>query len=597
MVNEHFILRSFVLFFNHHPVKLIGLFLITMLQALCQGVSLVMLIPLLTLLESPTMRGADNQWTAFLNKIADSLGLTIDLTTILIFFLAILFFAAILTYYQTVLQSTYQQRFSHEIRQNLYQKIIYSEWCFLNGKSKHNHIQILTTEIPKMTNYYYFYLSLTTKLLFIMAHLIIAMSISFYFTLFIILIGTFIAFILSKYFKRAEMIGGANIAVFRTMLKRIDDFWTTVKMAKVHHSERFYMDKFDESSRQMLDYQNKQVRNKAASTLWFMLLGILSLVGMVYIAYGYLHLSFALLFLLILLFSRIFSQFVSMNNDLNMLFSNVSSVRLVLDLYCQLKEVQPDMDAADHSNHSDCSDESDSSSQCDHSISIGLKREITLCDLSFGYSHPLFEGLNASIPAYRLTGIMGASGTGKTTLIDLLAGLQKPMQGSILIDGTILTERELPEWKKRIGYLPQDSFFVDGTIRENLLWDSLHQFTDGEIEEILRLVNIYDLIKKQKNGLDTVIANYQYYFSGGERQRLALARALLRKPQLLLLDEATSSLDMENEQIIIDCLLRLRKEITIVFVTHHRYLTDQFDHTIYFDDSIYFDGSNASGGK
>ena len=573
MSNERFILRSFVLFFNHRPIQLIGLFIITVIQALCQGVSLVLLIPLLTLLESPTMKAADNQWIAFLNKITDSLGITINISTILFFFLSVLFFTTILSYYQTIMQSAYQQRFSHEIRQNLYNKIINSEWNFLNGKSKHNHIQILTTEIPKMTNYFYFYLSLATKVLFIGAHLIIAMAISFYFTIFVVMIGALIALFLRKYFRRAEIIGGANIAVFRVMLKRIDDFWATVKMAKVHHSERFYMEKFDDTSKQMLDYQNQQVRNKATSTLWFMLFGILSLVSMVYVAYGYLHLSFPLLFLLIILFSRIFSQIVSINNDLNMLYSNVSSVRLVLDLNRDLKEVQADDELVDPLQ------------------TVKLKKEICIRNLSFGYRHLLFENLNASIPAYCLTGILGASGTGKTTLIDLLAGLQKPLQGSILIDGNVFTDRELLDWRKCIGYLPQDSFFVDGTIRENLLWDSRHHFTDEEIEEILRQVNIYDLIMKQQRGLDTVIANYQFYFSGGERQRLALARALLRKPQLLLLDEATSSLDMENEQIIIDCLLRLRKEITIVFVTHHRYLVNYFDHT------IYFDGLAANGGK
>lgn len=250
-----------------------------------------------------------------------------------------------------------------------------------------------------------------------------------------------------------------------------------------------------------------------------------------------------------------------------MLYSNVSSVRLVLDLNRQLEEVKPDSGGADLSQ------------------TIDLESEIKISNLSFGYIKPLFEDLNACIPAHCLTGILGASGTGKTTLIDLLAGLQKPLSGVIYIDGKTLTENQWSEWRKCIGYLPQDSFFVDGTIRENLLWDSMFHFSDREIEEVLKRVNIYDLIIKQKDGLDTFIANYQFYFSGGERQRLALARALLRKPQLLLLDEATSSLDAENEKIIIDCLLQLRKQITIVFVTHHRYLIDYFDYTISFNET------------
>lgn len=116
-----------------------------------------------------------------------------------------------------------------------------------------------------------------------------------------------------------------------------------------------------------------------------------------------------------------------------------------------------------------------------------------------------------------------------------------------------------------------------------MVWDSTHNLDDNEIIAVLKQVNAYDLVMKQNEGLDTFIANYQFYFSGGERQRMALARAILRKPKLLLLDEATSSLDAENERIIIACLLKLKNEITIVFVTHHHYLVEHFDYTIDLD--------------
>ncbi len=152
------------------------------------------------------------------------------------------------------------------------------------------------------------------------------------------------------------------------------------------------------------------------------------------------------------------------------------------------------------------------------------------------------------------------------------------------VDGQLLNDESLPLWKRSIGYLPQDSFFIDGTLRENLVWDSRQEISDDMIWEVLDHVNAAHLVKRSGNGLDEYIANYQFSFSGGECQRLALARVLLRKPHLLLLDEATSSLDSENERQIMEVIVKLKKQVTIIFVTHRITLLPYFDKIIRLDD-------------
>jgi ATP-binding cassette subfamily C protein len=211
-----------------------------------------------------------------------------------------------------------------------------------------------------------------------------------------------------------------------------------------------------------------------------------------------------------------------------------------------------------------------------------FKKGISLESISFSYpdGEKLFDGFNAIIKANSITGIVGESGRGKTTLIDLIAGLQKPDGGRILIDGNRLEEDLLQGWKAGLGYLPQDSFFIDGTLRENLVWDSGSGITDEEIWDVLEQVNAVHLVKRFRKGLDGFVVNYPFTFSGGECQRLSLARVLLRKPSLLLLDEATSSLDAENEAIIMEVLARLKEKITIVFVTHRESVIRWFDEVI-----------------
>jgi len=562
MQHNFFVLRSFSLFFKHNPAKIGILFFLSLFLGFNQGVTIVLLIPLLGLLDPSQHSLAQNKWiefpTAFLHKI----GLNVSLELVLAVFAVSLLSIAFLTYYQSILQTSYQQEFSHETRRRLFKKIINSDWAFLNRKSKHNHIQILTTEIPKMTVYYYYYLGLFTKLLFILAHILLALMISVRFTLFVTGIGIVIFVLLRNYLTNARKIGNANIHVFRKMLKHIDDFWITVKMAKVHNSEEFYYNKFEESNRQMLKYQYKQNKNRAVPQLLFTLVGIFSLILVVYMAYNVARLPLTSLFVLILLFARIFPQFMGVNNDMNMMLSNVESVKMVLNLDMEIDEMKFE--------------------NKDKTEKVTFDQSININNLNFAYNpnKSIFTNFSTSIPAYQTTGIIGPSGCGKTTLIDIIAGLQKIQNGTISVDDKIINTNQLSAWRSKLGYLPQDSFFIDGTIRENLIWDAESNISDSEIMEILKLVNIEMLVRSQTKGLDTSITNFQYHFSGGERQRLALARVLIRKPKLLLLDEATSALDSENEAQIMDCLIKLKSKITIVFVTHHENLKSYFDKII-----------------
>lgn len=566
MHDNRFILQTFSLFFRHKPLRLIVLFGITLFLGFNQGITIVLLIPLLGLLNPTQTAGSPNRLSDFLHSILNYIGLEINLTLILVVFAFCLISVAVLNYFQSIIQASYQQEFSYETRKRLFKKIITSDWKFLNGKSKHNHIQVLTTEIPKMTNYYYFYLGLATKVIFIVAHVALALMISVKFTLFVAFVGLTVFILLRKYLQKARVLGDANIHAFRKMLKHIDDFWLTVKMAKVHHTEEFYFKKFDESNIRMLEYQFRQIKNRAVPQLLFTLAGVASLIVVVYLAYHVVHLPVTSLFILILLFARIFPQFMGINNDMNMLVSSVGSVKMVLAMDMEIQE-------RDFEQRRD-----------DGKIELTSSLDIRNLNFTYDAQNQLFNNLSLSLPAGKITGIVGKSGCGKTTLIDLIAGLQNAGDGTIAVDGVILTDDQLPRWRSELGYLPQDSFFVDGTIRENLIWDSGRELTDEQIIGVLKQVNADQLVLNQEQGLDTKLVNYQYHFSGGERQRLALARVLIRQPKLLLLDEATSALDVETEAQIMECLVGLKKEVTIVFVTHRQSLKIYFDKIIDLDE-------------
>lgn len=580
-----FIAKTFRLLREHEPWKLVLIFVLTMLLGVMSGFSIVLLIPLLQLLSIGA--GEDPSGIAlFVQNLADKAGITLTVGSVLLIYMVLLTVSALLQYWKALLDARYQQTFIYNLRRSLFRKIIMADWQMLNTRSKTNHLQVLTREVPNLANYYFFYLRLLTTLIMTAAYTVYAMLVSAKFTLVIIAVGAVLFIVMRRFFLKSFRLGEGYVDSYNRLLKYIDDFWQTVKIAKVHSSEDYYFNRFNEASNSLLNMEYRMQKNWSVPQLIQRITGLVALVGIVWFGFRSGTVPMASFVILILLFSRIFPQLIAINTDINMIVSNVASVKLVL----QLDEDLPDPSAKSPTDHEP----------------VVLQREIKLDDVSFSYpdGEKLFDLFNGVIRANAITGVVGQSGRGKTTLIDLIAGLQKPDSGRILIDGRLLDDDLLPGWKSGLGYLPQDPFFIDGTLRENLVWDSGgrtrrsfravsgggersddvdSRYGDVSYEEIMRVleqVNAVHLVKRFRKGLDAFLVNYHTSFSGGECQRLALARVLLRRPSVLLLDEATSSLDAENEATVMEVLAGLKEKITIVFVTHRESVTRWFDEVI-----------------
>jgi HlyD family secretion protein len=200
------------------------------------------------------------------------------------------------------------------------------------------------------------------------------------------------------------------------------------------------------------------------------------------------------------------------------------------------------------------------------------------------YSYPLSKkksvnNLNLEIKKKQFVAIIGPNGSGKSTIINLLSGILYSEKGSILVDGKILNEKTANSWRQNIGIVSQDFFLFDDTIFNNLTL-GLKNVELQNIEKVIDDCKLSDLVKQLPLGLDTIIGNNGLFLSGGQRQKIAIARCLLKNPEIIIFDEATSALDLSSENIINEMINTLKGKKTIIVISHK-------NNSIKFSDLIY----------
>jgi ATP-binding cassette subfamily C protein len=198
-----------------------------------------------------------------------------------------------------------------------------------------------------------------------------------------------------------------------------------------------------------------------------------------------------------------------------------------------------------------------------------------------GRAAPSLDRIDLTLPPGSITALTGPSGAGKSTLADVLCGLIGPDEGRLTFGGVAIAGAGRRAWRARVAYVQQEPVLFHASLRENLLW-GLPGASDDELADALRAASA-EFALALPDGLGTVVGDRGARLSGGERQRIALARGLLRKPDLLILDEVTSALDPINELAVTQAIQRLKGRLTIVIIGHRGILTDLADRRIRLD--------------
>jgi ATP-binding cassette, subfamily B, bacterial PglK len=204
---------------------------------------------------------------------------------------------------------------------------------------------------------------------------------------------------------------------------------------------------------------------------------------------------------------------------------------------------------------------------------LSFNKMITLKNICYNYpksSRTALRGINLSVPVKSIVGLVGATGSGKTTTVDIILGLLEPQKGILEVDDQAITKQNIRSWQRSIGYVPQHIYLSDDTLAANIAFGIEPKYINQEaIERASKIASLHEfVINELPEKYETTIGERGVRLSGGQRQRIGIARALYNKPQILILDEATSALDNNTERAVMDAVNNLNKEITIILIAH-----------------------------
>tara|TARA_Y100000590_G_scaffold467889_1_gene648439 strand:+ start:1 stop:1608 length:1608 start_codon:yes stop_codon:yes gene_type:complete len=212
---------------------------------------------------------------------------------------------------------------------------------------------------------------------------------------------------------------------------------------------------------------------------------------------------------------------------------------------------------------------------------ITFNKEIKLENVSFSYrpnSKLILDNIDFEIKKGEIIGIIGKTGEGKTTFVDVMLGLLTPNKGKITVDDLDVTDKQT-SWRDQIGYVSQLSFLMDATVRQNIIFSfDTKNFSEVNFENSIKYSRVSDFIENLPNKLDTNIGEKGVRLSGGQQQRIAIARALYKNPKVIILDEATSALDLDTEESIINDIVKLKGDKTIIIISHRESTLKHCDH-------------------
>ena len=561
-------MKLMIKFARDYPGQTVVVLLALITAGIVQGVGLTAMLPLLQkainlsnpeAASSATTSGIEN----FINSALQSLGVTPTIGSLLIVILIVTILKSLLVLFANRKVGYTVAHVATDLRLSLLRSLLATRWSYFLDQQVGSLANAAGTEVMRSAKAYLLAVSAIATAIQTFAYFGVALLVSWKITLIFMLGGVLIVLSLSALVQKAKRAGKKQTRLLQSLLARLSDSLQSLKAFKSMGRENLTGELLSTNTLKLNKALRKQVLSKAVMRGIQEPLTSLLVISGLYIMLVPLHMDLPETVLLIFLMSRMLKQSSKVQQQYQeMMVSESAYWSLQNKIVTAQKQKEP----------------------------TGGERQATLEQgifvdrVCFGYTEKeILTNVSLELPCGTFTSLVGPSGAGKTTLVDLITGLFEPTEGRILIDGIPLQELNLRSWRHMIGYVPQDTILLHDTIFTNVTLGEPSR-TIEDVEYALRAAGAWDFVLGMDKGVKTVVGERGTKLSGGQRQRIAIARALIHRPRLLILDEATSALDPETEMAICQTLKGLRGQLTMLAISHQTALVEVSDRVFRISD-------------
>ncbi|MFT3909015.1 MAG: ABC transporter ATP-binding protein [Ferruginibacter sp.] len=543
--------QYFYYFYSHLGYRIFVSLFLNILVGLMDGLGLAMFIPLLQMVDGdhPQANSGNMGNLSFLANIFKFFGISLTLGVVLSVIFFFFAFKGLLKFIEGYLRVNYEQLFINMIRRrNIIGLSNFSYNIFVNSDT--GRIQnTFSGEVERVKQAYRFYFISIQYGIFVLVYISMAVVANPKFALLVVVGGGMSNLIFRRMQKKTKSLSKKSTADnhgFQGLLIQKVTFFKYLKSTGLIHK---YADKLIEQNNKIQQSQRKT--GMIATTLGSMRepLIILVVLTVILVQVNVFHQSIGVIILSLLLFYRALVSLMGVQNFYNQFLNYSGSLQNMTEFNEELKAGRETTGSKSFS---------------------GFKNKMELKNLSFFYNQTkILENINTSIQKNETIAIVGESGSGKTTFINVITGLLSPTKGSVLIDGENLEELNKETYQRRIGYITQEPVIFNDTIFNNVtFWDEPTAENKARFIKALEQASIYDLVMNQPLQGDALLGSNGINVSGGQRQRLSIARELYKEVDFLFMDEATSALDSETEKEIQENIEQLKGKYTILIIAH-----------------------------
>ncbi|MFH0804165.1 MAG: ABC transporter ATP-binding protein [Candidatus Zambryskibacteria bacterium] len=540
-------LRLYNYGFGKYKWHIVFLAILGLLAGLLEGIGVNALIPLFSFIVGSGSTG-DDIISKTIGKVFQYTHVPFTLKYLLIFMCLLFILRAVVSIASGYIRARIASDYSEKTRSDLFAKTLKTKWSYLLTQ-KMGHLQtVLMTNVFNTEVLLSHISGVVIIVSSLVVYMFIAINISMSTTLFTIAV-TGVFFVVFKPLMYNTKVANNEIeGLNRTVAHFVNENVLGMKTVKVMLADNKVIDIGKGYFRSLKDLTSRINFLRVIPDSLMQPFGIIFIMILFAISYKLPGFNVASFAAVVYLIQRIFLYFQQLQASAQMINDTTPYLRTLIKFEQEANSFEEKYHGTEE---------------------FSFSKELEFKNVSFSYqnSKPILNGLNFRINQGEMVGLIGPSGAGKTTIVDLMLRLFEPTGGNILVDGRNILDIDLRSWRENIGYVSQDIFLMNDTIENNIRFYN-SDLKNEELIEAAKAANIYDFVETLKEGFNTIIGDRGVTLSAGQRQRIVIARVLARKPQFLILDEATSALDNESEVQIQEVIENLKGKMTVLVIAH-----------------------------